>query len=401
MRRYTPRVQTFFHRLRTRLANILRRPEPASFEPTTFDVPVTDRTEPETVFAIRSGTVVRVALIVLVVVVGFQLAAQVADALLLIVVALIIAAAAIPPVDALVRRGWPRTAATSLLFVIGIGVVTAIVVMLVPVLADELIDLAQNTRSLVEALVREGPQTLPVIGPSLARFTQNIDPEVLASELQQPLQELGKSLLSLTAGAAGAAGKLAIALFDLVGVVVISFYMVLRRSMLEGLTARLTPRGYRARALRLHGRILTRMGAWLRAQLLVMFFAFILSWIGFEIIGLKYALALSILAGVFSIVPVVGWFSAGILAALIALTQSVWVFLGALIVILVVHFFEAYIFIPLVTERAVGLSPVSVLIVLLLGAKLAGLLGVLLAVPITTAFAVLFEDRDEEPAAAP
>ena len=385
--RYTPRVHPFLLRLRAVLHRAARRAETLDeIPPEDAPAPLTHAPQ-EVMLDIKSATVVRIAILVLLGVMAFR----VVGVLLLVLTSLIIASALMPIVDRLATHRWPRSLSALLLYVVGLGVLTTLVASVIPLVAEQVLDLARNTQKIVTSLIREGPQSLPFIGPYVAKLFGGSDPALLARDLQQPLQDLGKSLLGFTTDAVGAVGKLTAGLFDFIAVIIISFYLLVRRSLLEGVVHAVTPLQFRRNVLERHRVIVSRMGSWMRAQLLVMLFAFILSWIGFSIVGLEYSLFLSLLAGIFSIVPVVGWITAGILAALLGLTQSVWVFIGVIVVIFIVHFFEAYIFIPLVTERAVGLSPVAVLIALLLGAKLAGFLGVLLAVPIATAVMLLLE----------
>lgn len=387
------------HPILTRVRDLLRSLSRVTVTPVAEPVdeaaaPAPAAPAAETVLTIRSGTVVRVALLVLLVVTGFSLLEQVIDVLLLVLFALIIASALMPVVDWLQAWHLPRAVGALLIYILGVGLLVLMVVLVVPLVAEQVLDLARNVQGIVEKLLREGPQTLPLVGPTLSKFFEHADAGALASDLRQPLQELGTSLLGVTTNLFTGIGKLTAGLFDLVAVVIISFYLLVRRTLFAGFLKLITPAAYEQATLRQHRRIVERMGAWLRAQLFVMLLAFLLSWIGFSIIGLRYALFLSILAGIFAIIPVVGWITAGVLAALLALTQSAWVLLGVLVVVFVVHFAEAYVFIPLVTERAVGLSPVAVIISLLAGAKLAGLMGVLLAVPVATALALLLEEHD-------
>lgn len=394
-----PLIERLRKSLRTLTLNTLRpehvrRPDP--IPPLPHSAAAT-----EMVLTIRSGTVVRVALLVLIVVTGFRLLGSLVDVLLLILFALIIAAALMPAIDWFQMHRWPRSVSTLVLYFLGVGLLVLLLILIIPLLAEQVLDLARNIQGIVDKLLREGPQTLPFIGPSLSRFFSSANPETLAQDLRQPLQELGTSLLSFTSNIFTGIGKVTAGLFDLVAVVIISFYMLVRRTLFGGFIKMVTPVAYQPSVLAQHQRIVERMGAWLRAQLLVMILAFLLSWAGFTIIGLKYGLFLSILAGIFAVIPVVGWISAGVLAAVIALTQSFWILVGVVIVVMVVHFAESYVFIPLVTERAVGLSPVAVIIALLVGAKLAGLLGVLLAVPIAAALALLLEEYDAQESRQP
>lgn len=385
-------VDRFRDKIKSALGKINQPKEVVEKRIDEIPVPPVQPKKEELVLTVTNGTILRIALLVIIVVIGSRLISNIVDVLLLVLISIIIAAAVQPTIDKFEAKGWPRVVTALIVFIIGLGILSLMLIKLIPIVAEQILDLSKNVTNIVDKLINEGPQTLPLIGPSLQQMFGNVDPATLSKELQEPLQELGKSMLSFTTNAVGAAGRFAIGLFDFVAILVISFYMVIRGSNIDRFIKLITPQQFRPRTLKITNTILVRMGAWLRAQLLVMLFAFILSWIGFAAIGLRYSLFLALLAGIFSIIPVVGWITAGILATLLAITQSAWIVFGAIIIVIIVHFAEAYIFIPLVTERAVGLSPVAVIISLLFGAKLAGLLGILLAVPVATALTVLFEE---------
>ena len=91
--------------------------------------------------------------------------------------------------------------------------------------------------------------------------------------------------------------------------------------------------------------------------------------------------------------PFVGPILSGAAAVLTALTTSFNLAISTLVVFLAIHQFESHLLVPLMNKRSVGLHPVIVITALLIGAEVAGLLGVIIAVPAAAVLQEIFEDR--------
>ena len=115
--------------------------------------------------------------------------------------------------------------------------------------------------------------------------------------------------------------------------------------------------------------------------------------------GVPYAFALGLAAGLMELIPYVGGLIVTALAILVALSVSPWLALGVLALYLVVSTIEANILYPKVVGDIVGLHPLVIIIALFIGAEVCGVMGALLAVPFTVVLQVLFEYfyRFEEP----
>lgn len=132
-------------------------------------------------------------------------------------------------------------------------------------------------------------------------------------------------------------------------------------------------------------RLLDRtIGGYLRGQLVLMVVVGALQAAGMAAIGVPYALVLGVIAGVMEVVPNIGPTLAAVPAVLVALTSSPWLALGAAGVARVVQMIENSFIVPRVLGDSVGLHPVVMMVMLVVGAEVAGLPGLILA-PILTA----------------
>ena len=114
--------------------------------------------------------------------------------------------------------------------------------------------------------------------------------------------------------------------------------------------------------------------------------------LGLWILGIKYAFLIAVIVGILEIVPYVGPIVAGGLATLLALSQSAVLGLWTLIFFIAAQQLENHVLVPLLIKKLVGLNPVAVILAILVGAKLGGILGILLAVPIAAVIDEFFDD---------
>ncbi|MCG2808870.1 MAG: AI-2E family transporter, partial [Candidatus Portnoybacteria bacterium] len=98
----------------------------------------------------------------------------------------------------------------------------------------------------------------------------------------------------------------------------------------------------------------------------------------------------------FEIIPYMGPILAAIPAVILAFIQSPFLALLVILLFIIINQIENYIIVPQVMKRTVGLSPIVIIIVMLIGAKLAGVLGIILSVPVTAAIAEFVKDFQEK-----
>jgi len=118
----------------------------------------------------------------------------------------------------------------------------------------------------------------------------------------------------------------------------------------------------------------------------------VIDYIGLLAIQVPYALVLALLSGLLEFIPVVGPFTAGAIAVVVALTVSPLHALLVVILYLIVQQLENGLIVPKIMQKAVGLSPVVIIVAVLIGVKLLGLFGALLAVPIAAVISVFISE---------
>lgn len=135
------------------------------------------------------------------------------------------------------------------------------------------------------------------------------------------------------------------------------------------------------------------LATFISSQLVVAFFLGIVMFIGFLIIGLPNAVALSFIAMITSLIPIIGPFFGSLPAVFVAVTNSWILFLGVLIIILIAQYLEGNVIRPLVQGRQLEIHPIVVLFVVLSGVYLFGFIGALTAVPFYVVLRLIFRKK--------
>ena len=136
-------------------------------------------------------------------------------------------------------------------------------------------------------------------------------------------------------------------------------------------------------------------GRWLQGYILLGFIVGIMVYIGLSILGIRYSLILAVLAGILEIIPWLGPVAAGLMGTLIALLQGGWsIALWTAFVFFIVQQIENYLIIPVVMKSRIDLDPLLTLIILFVGAKLGGTLGMVLAVPMGAILLAFLKEKN-------
>ena len=323
---------------------------------------------------ISTSTILRVIFILLALVFLYLIR----DILIIVFVAVIIAAAINGPVSWLQKHKVPRLLGVIFIYLLLLLLLGLIVTLIFPPLAEQIKQLAVHF-----------PEFMEKIGLSVQEWWGKYK---LEGSLQTFLDKISNKLAQATSSVFGTIIGLFGGLISAVIILVISFYLAVQEKGAKRFLVSLTPNEHQSYLADLIERIESKIGGWLRGQLLLMFIIGCLTYIGLYFLGVKYALTLALVAALLEIIPYIGPILAAIPAVILAFFQSPFLALLVILLYIVIQQLENYIIVPQVMKRAVGLNPVVIIIVMLIGAKLAGLLGIILAVPVTAAAAEFLKD---------
>jgi len=287
------------------------------------------------------------------------------DLLLLLFLAMILAAAIAPWINALSRYRIPRPVGLLIVYSIILGLMILIIALFIPALTREFDTITQYYDRINEYIAKT-----------------NLTDAELPSFLSR----------GAFAGVRGFAGSFASFLL----VLVMTFYFTLDEKNLRRFWIRLVPIQYRNNVSRAATLASERIGNWFRGQLALSLVVGAMTYLALVIIGIPNAVLLALIAGIASFVPLIGAAIGIIPAVLVALTISVPKALVVLAISIGLYQVVANVFIPKFFSRAVGLNPVVIILVMLVGARLAGVLGLILAIPVASIIDVIVRETEDE-----
>jgi predicted PurR-regulated permease PerM len=175
----------------------------------------------------------------------------------------------------------------------------------------------------------------------------------------------------------------------LLALVFLVFYLVQDLDQAKQNLTLLFPQIYKENIVHLLSTIDAKVGAYIRGTLLKCLFVGLLTWLGLTLLGMPFALMLGILAGAFNIILYIGPVVATVPALLLSIMPETPNFFLILLLYIFVQILDAFVFTPVFLGKATDLSPLTVIIIVLIGGQLMGLLGIILAIPITATLKVL------------
>lgn len=318
---------------------------------------------------------------------------QIRSIVLLVILGILLAAAIEPIVNRLRRRGFPRGRAILMIYAGLFAVIGLAGYLIVPTVYDQgrefiagipaqLDQLDEEARASGIALVRDR-------GPALIQNARN------AYDNPTQTLEFLRFDASQVSEAIGVVTSVVGVLFTTVSVMIVAFYWMTEKAIIKRLILGLFPLHRRDRAHTLWDEIEQRLGGWARGQLLLMLIIGVISTVVYSPLVLdvgEFWFLLGIWAGLTEAIPFVGPFLGGGLAAVVALTDSWQKALLVVAFVVVLQQLEGTVLVPRVMKNAVGLTPLSVILALLVGGALLGILGAVLAIPVAAAIQVVIGD---------
>ena len=362
------------------------------------------------VVAISTWSVAKAIMVTLLVLGSAYILSEISHLLLLLFLGLFFAATLDPGVDWLERHHVARSFGVLLMFFVIFAVFVVIIGSMIPIVIEQISDIVANIgKNTVEYFdeLQNGGTDIPLVGDHanemISAALQSLNFDELTQGAVTNLSQFVEYLKSFASGSFTAAGKAVSAgvsaatsvasfFFDLIIVLFFTFFMVVDRQAFRKGFRSLFPSKYGEYISQKMHEVQAKIGAWTRGQLSLSLIMFLLSFIGLLIIGMKYATTLAIVVAVGEFLPYVGPLLFLLFSFPIALNISVFMVVKLLILYGILQFLEGNIIVPLVMEKAVGLSPVAVLTAIIIGFQFLGVIGAIIAVPIATTIGIFVKE---------
>jgi len=291
-----------------------------------------------------------------------------------------------PFADRLQKLKLPRSLAVVAVFLITFVVLALLLLLIGPLIAAQVGALFDALPDMMHRIEREWlPKILELInveggddvgfGPFLARYSEMVG------------SWSGKVLL----GVSKSGGAVVTAVLSLFLIPIITFYMLRDWDLIVAHLGALIPASQRDTVVKLASDSDEVLGAFLRGQILVMMaLAFIYS-LGLSLVGVKFAVAIGVVAGLISFVPYLGFvFGIALAGMTVALEpEPLWLLVGVVATFSIAQFIEGSFLTPKLVGDRIGLHPVIIIFAVAAGGQLFGFFGILLALPAAAVLSVL------------
>ena len=276
-------------------------------------------------------------------------------------VAYILMAAFSPFVDFLLRKGIRRGLSVVLVYFLFLVTLILIILPLVPFVVTQFESLAVNF-----------PDYLNRIGAMLGIPTGNFD---LAGLVRSETDALTRNAFVVTSKVFGG-------LFSFLTTIVVSVYLLIEKNKFRQGFVSLFPSNNHHMVEQTLNNIDNLLGAWVRGQITLSFSIGLATWLGLTILRVPFALPLAVIAGFLEAVPMIGPIISAVPAVVVALTVSPALSLAVVGLYIVVQQTENHLLVPKVMQKALGLSPVIVILGIAAGGQLLGIIGAIIAIPV-------------------
>ena len=305
------------------------------------------------------------------------------DIVLIVLTSVVIASAIEPGVHFFRRYGINRIFSVIIIYLSVAAVFFSIVLLFIPPLINDALSFLARL-----------PQALA--GLSVSQATHGLLPDFsLSFSPNDVLGGISQSVSSATGGVFSTLSAFFGGVTSFILIVVFAFYFSVQETGVDDFLRLVTPARHQAYVLNLWKRSQDKIGKWMQGQLILGVIVGVLLYLGLTILGVPNALLLAVLAAAFELIPVFGQILAAVPAVALGFVDGG--LTGAFLVAglyMVVQQFEAHLIYPVVVKKVVGVPPLMVILSLIVGAKVAGFLGILLSVPIAGAIQEFVNDVD-------
>ncbi len=228
---------------------------------------------------------------------------------------------------------------------------------------------------------------LPPLVEQTTNLTNGLPEYFQSTQLPKYVNEdMTKQIVSQLGSLPGQVVKAGFSLFgnilSIFTVAIFAFYLLLVRDRLDSGLEFLFGKEKSKKIVNLINTLEVKLGGWARGQFSLMFTIGILSYLGFIILGIPYALPLAMIAGILEIIPYVGPVIAAIPAIILGFSISPFVGFAAVGLAVLIQQLENYVLVPKIMEKSTGVSPIVTLIALAVGYRVAGIIGMIISIPL-------------------
>jgi predicted PurR-regulated permease PerM len=280
------------------------------------------------------------------------------------------------PLDRLVKKGIKRIYGVVIIYSAFFVLVISILYFLLPPLAQELGDLSTSIPSYIQETTENDGLAINPASVETIRYISS-----LSDSFVRGSQTITGVLLKVSDG-----------FFTFLVVFFVSLFLNLPEYGVRHLFTSFTPKKHRDYVCKLYDMIENRVGLWLWGKSVSSFVVGCFIFVGLLIIGIEYAITFAIFAAFLNFIPFIGPFIASLFPLFLGLLISPAHAFAVAALFFAANSFENFIIIPTLMKHSINLNPVLLIFVVLVGGKISGILGVLIAIPVAAILTLAYEE---------
>lgn len=282
----------------------------------------------------------------------------------------------IPIVIYLESQGLSRKMAVWLVF-LGVFILLALAItFIIPGIGDQFRELIDNFPRIWANVLHQIEQLL--YDEWLTEAYQTIQETQILTRISEQLTNVFSVTIGSITSAIGIVTRISVTLFT---VPFILYYLLIDGKQLKKMIMKYTPNRARPVMKKFLFQASDQVGSYVRGELLVAISVMIMFYIGYRIIGLEYALVLSISAGFLNLIPYLGSILSAVPAMIIGAFVSPFKLLQVILVLMVEQFIEGRFISPQILGNSLNIHPILILFILLVSGSLFGFVGLVFGVP--------------------
>lgn len=404
MRRLTnffKKTHRSFKSLQQKVKTLHPKPKQKVSKPT----PQTPSKPESMVVHLSSTSIARATAVILLLIVLAYLIFEIRSIILIFFVAFLFSSALDPTVDKWEEKRIPRPLSIILIYLILFAFLALFISNFIPLIAEQILELASRAGEIITNITTNGKSDLPFadkLKPFIDQFFESVDSQTMIEGVQTALAQVGEQLKSVAGNAFKALSLIFRSVFNVVLVFVLTFFMTMEEQGIQKFIQSLFPSKYSQYILQKSDAVKEKIGAWIKGQLMLSLAVGSIIFIGLSIINIfspvdiKYTATLAMIAALTEFIPYIGPMLAAIPAILIGLNISPFLVLWIIFVYWLTNWLENNFLVPVIMKKAVGISPVIILFAMLTGFHFLKIVGILLAVPVTTIVWIFLRDYSEK-----
>lgn len=285
-----------------------------------------------------------------------------------------------------------RTFAVAIVFLLLIAIIVSALSFLIPNILNQVEQLIQNMPEYIKSFQRFLTKVLQQknLPPWIVDLTKDVDIDAYTKEIEESLSGFAKNfMMSITSSIGSIIGMVTSVTVTIVTVPFMLFYMLKDGHKLVPTVTGIFSEKQANRIGELLEKMSETISKYISGQAIECLFVGTCTAIGYGIVGVPFALLIGIFAGITNMIPYIGPYIGLLPALILALSNSVRQTILVIIVCVVVQQIDGNLIYPNVIGKSLDIHPLTIIIILLVAGNLAGLLGMLLAVPVYAVIKVI------------